>query len=98
MERIWLKSYPPGVPAEVDYRSYKSLGDLFEKSVAQYRGRAAFHSMGTAISFGELDKLTRDFGAWLQAKGLPKGARVPFIMPTCLLFPSPIFAPFPPAS
>ena len=41
MERIWLKSYPPGVPAEIDYKSYKSLGDLFEKSVAQYRERAA---------------------------------------------------------
>ena len=45
-DRIWLKSYPPGVPAEVDYRSYRSLGDLFEKSVAQYRDRPAFHRRG----------------------------------------------------
>ena len=53
MERIWLKSYPPGVPAEVDFKAYKSLGDLFEKSVRQYRERDAFHSMGKTIRFGD---------------------------------------------
>jgi long-chain acyl-CoA synthetase len=87
MERIWLKSYPPGVPAEVDYKSYKSIGDLFDKSVAQYRSRAAFHNMGKTISFGELDGQARDFGAWLQAKGLPKGGRVAIMMPNCLQYP-----------
>jgi long-chain acyl-CoA synthetase len=91
MERIWLKSYPPGVPAEVDYKSYRSLGDLFEKSVTQYRERAAFHSMGKTISFGELDKQTRDFGAWLQAQGLAKGARVAIMMPNCLQYPIVMF-------
>jgi long-chain acyl-CoA synthetase len=91
MERIWLKSYPPGVPAEIDYKGYKSLGDLFEKSVALYRERAAFHCMGKTISFGALDALTRDFGAWLQAKGLPKGARVAIMMPNCLQYPVVMF-------
>src|SRR6267154_2013848 len=91
MERIWLKSYPPGVPAEIDYKGYKSLGDLFEKSVALYRERDAFHCMGRTISFGELDALTRDFGAWLQAKGLPKGARVAIMMPNCLQYPVAMF-------
>jgi long-chain acyl-CoA synthetase len=92
MERIWLKSYPPGVPAEIDYKGYKSLGDLFEKSVVRYRENAAFHSMGKTISFGELDKATRDFGAWLQAKGLPKGARIAIMMPNCLQYPVAMFA------
>src|SRR3954468_18896870 len=91
MERIWLKSYPPGVPAEIDYNGFKSLGDLFEKSVSLYRERAAFHCMGKTISFGELDKMTRDFGAWLQAKGLPKGARVAIMMPNCLQYPVAMF-------
>ncbi len=91
MDRIWLKSYPPGVPADIDYKAYKSLGDLFEKSVAQYRGRSAFHSMGKTISFDELDRLTRDFGAWLQARGLPKGGRVAIMMPNCLQYPIVMF-------
>jgi long-chain acyl-CoA synthetase len=91
MDRIWLKSYPPGVPAEIDYKANRSLGELFDKSVAQYRDRAAFHSMGKTISFGQLDKLSRDFGAWLQAKGLPKGARVAIMMPNCLQYPIAMF-------
>jgi long-chain acyl-CoA synthetase len=91
MDRIWLKSYPPGVPAEIDYKGYRSLGDLFEKSVVQYRDRDAFHSMGKTISFGQLDKLSRDFAAWLQGKGLRKGARVAIMMPNCLQYPVAMF-------
>jgi long-chain acyl-CoA synthetase len=91
MDRIWLKSYPPGVPAQIDYKAYRSLGDLFEKSVAQYRERDAFSCMGKTISFGELDKLSRNFAAWLQAKGLGKGARVAIMMPNCLQYPVAMF-------
>jgi len=87
MDRIRLKSYPAGVPADVDSTAYKSLGDLFVKSCAQYRDRPAFHSMGKTITFGELDKLSRDFAAWLQLKGLTKGARVAIMMPNCLQYP-----------
>ena len=65
MERIWLKSYPAGVPADVDPKKYRSLIQLFDTSIAKYRDRPAFHSMGKAITFGELDKLSRAFGAWL---------------------------------
>ncbi len=91
MERIWLKSYPSGVPAEIEYKAHRSLGELFEKSVALYRDRPAFHSMGKTISFGDLDRLTRDFAAWLQAKGLQKGARVAIMMPNCLQYPVAMF-------
>ena len=70
MERIWLKHYPKGVPAEIDYRQYRSIGDLFGKSVATYRDRPAYTNMGKTTSFGDLDRMSRDFGAWLQAKGL----------------------------
>jgi len=91
MEKIWLKHYPKGVPAEVDYKQYRSIGDLFEKSVATYRDRPAYHNMGKTISFGDLDRMSRDFGAWLQAKGLAKGARVAVMMPNCLQYPVCVF-------
>jgi long-chain acyl-CoA synthetase len=87
MERIWLKSYPSGVPAEIKYDQYRSVGELFEKSIKQFAAKPAFHSMGKTISFAELDKLSRDFGAWVQSKGLAKGGRVAIMMPNCLQYP-----------
>jgi len=91
MDKIWLKHYPPGVPAEIDYRQFKSIGELFDKSVEKFRDRPAFHNMGRTISFGDLERLSRQFGAWLQAKGLAKGARVAVMMPNCLQYPVCIF-------
>jgi long-chain acyl-CoA synthetase len=91
MERIWLKSYPPGVPADIDPNEFQSLVALFESSVKKYAERSAYHSMGKHITFAELDRLSRDFGAWLQAKGLGKGARVAIMMPNCLQYPVAMF-------
>ncbi|HWM44725.1 MAG TPA: long-chain-fatty-acid--CoA ligase [Burkholderiales bacterium] len=91
MERIWLKSYPAGVPADIDPRKWRSLIELFDKSIDKYRSRPAFHNMGKSITFDELDKRSRDFGAWLQAKGLAKGARVAIMMPNCLQYPIAMF-------
>ncbi|HSA89247.1 MAG TPA: long-chain-fatty-acid--CoA ligase [Burkholderiales bacterium] len=91
MERIWLKSYPAGVPADIDPKKYRSLVELFESSIAKYRDRPAFHSLGKTITFGELDKLSRDFAAWLQGRGLAKGARVALMMPNCLQYPIAMF-------
>ena len=91
MERIWLKSYPPGVPAEIAPREYESLVELFEKSIREFGDRPAFTNMGKTIRFAELDRLARDFGAWLQAKGLGKGARVAIMMPNCLQYPIAMF-------
>ena len=91
MERIWLKSYPEGVEPEVRYDQYRSVGDLFEKCAAQFSARPAYSSMGKSISYGELDKLSRDFGAWLQAMGLGKGARVAIMLPNVLQYPVALF-------
>jgi len=91
MERIWLKSYPPGVPAEIEPREYGSLVELFEKSIREFGDRPAFTNMGKTIRFTELDRRARDFGAWLQAKGLAKGARVAIMMPNCLQYPIAMF-------
>ena len=91
MERIWLKSYPPGVPADINPDEYKSLVELFETSVGKYGERPAFNNMGRTIRFAELDRMSRDFGAWLQARGLPRGARVALMMPNCLQYPVAMF-------
>ncbi|WP_261543191.1 AMP-binding protein, partial [Burkholderia multivorans] len=84
MEKIWLKSYPPGVPAEIDASPYPSVPDLLDESFTQYRDRTAFVCMGKAITYGELDALSRRFGAWLQSRGLARGARVAIMMPNVL--------------
>jgi long-chain acyl-CoA synthetase len=91
MERIWLKSYPAGVPADIDPKKYRSLIELFDGSIAKYRDRPAFHSMGKTITFGELEKLSRDFAAWLQTRGFAKGTRVALMMPNCLQYPIAMF-------
>src|SRR5215467_3880744 len=91
MEKIWLKHYPPGVPGEVDYGQYRSIGELFDTSVAKYAERPAYANMGRTISFGELERMSRAFGAWLQSRGLAKGARVAVMMPNCLQYPICIF-------
>jgi long-chain acyl-CoA synthetase len=91
VERIWLKSYPPGVPAEIDPSEYASLVEVFDRSVQQFAARPAFHSMGRTISYAELERLSRAFGAWLQAKGLGRGARVAIMLPNCLQYPVAMF-------
>ena len=91
MERIWLKSYPPGVPADIDPSEYASLVEMFDRAVQQFAARPAFHSMGRTISYADLERGSRDFGAWLQAKGLGRGARVAIMLPNCLQYPIAMF-------
>jgi long-chain acyl-CoA synthetase len=88
MERIWLKSYPEGVPAEIDGSAFGSLGDFIKTSVEKFRERTAFISMGKAISYGELDLKSRAFASYLQnVARLPRGARVALMMPNVLQYP-----------
>ena len=91
MERIWLKSYPAGMPADVTWSDNRSVGELFEKSCRQFADREAFHCMGKSLTFAQVDKMSRDFAAWVQAKGLPKGSRVAIMMPNCLQYPIALF-------
>ncbi|RIK97796.1 MAG: long-chain fatty acid--CoA ligase [Proteobacteria bacterium] len=87
MERIWLKHYPAGVPHDIDPTQYASLVDLLEESFAKFRDRKAFICMDKAITYGELDEMSVALGAWLQSKGLKKGARVAIMMPNVLQYP-----------
>jgi long-chain acyl-CoA synthetase len=91
MERIWLKSYPAGVGPEVRSDEFRSVGALFDRSIQMFRERPAYHSMGRTLAFGDLDRLSAAFGAWLQAKGLKKGARVAIMLPNCLQYPIAMF-------
>jgi len=91
MNRFWLKSYPPGVPAEIDPSRLTSLADLLRQACADYRNRAAFEQMGRAITFGQLDELTRDFAAWLQSVGMAKGDRLAIMLPNTLQYPIALF-------
>jgi long-chain acyl-CoA synthetase len=92
MEKFWLKSYPPGVPAEIDPSQYSSLGELFEESFREYRTKPAFVCMGKQITYGELDALSGKLAAWFQSKGLARGARIAIMMPNVLQYPVAIAA------
>jgi len=91
VEKIWLKQYPPGVPAEIDVNEYASLRDIFEESASKYASRPSFTCMGKSITFAELDTLSAAFGAWLQGIGGGKGARVALMMPNVLQYPVCLF-------
>jgi long-chain acyl-CoA synthetase len=80
VQRIWLKSYPPGVPADIDPSEYASLVEVFDRSAKQFAARPAFHSMGKTISYAELERLSRAVGAMLQAIMLPNCLQYPVAM------------------
>jgi long-chain acyl-CoA synthetase len=87
MERIWLKQYPAGVPADIDVTQYSSLVELLEESFAKFSDRKAFICMDKSISYRDLDEMSLALGAYLQSKGLQKGARVALMMPNVLQYP-----------
>src|SRR3981189_3769731 len=87
MERIWLKQYPPGVPADIDVTQYSSLVELLEESFAKFSDRKAFICMDKSISYRDLDEMSMALAAYLQSKGLPRGARVALLMPNVLQYP-----------
>ncbi|WP_186202975.1 long-chain fatty acid--CoA ligase [Burkholderia gladioli] len=92
MDKIWLKSYPPGVPAEIDPSRYPTVPDLLDESFRSYRDRAAFICIGKSLSYGELDAMSRKLGAWFQSRGLARGARIAIMMPNVLQYPVAIAA------
>jgi long-chain acyl-CoA synthetase len=92
MEKIWLKAYPQGIPAQVDIREYSSLADILEKSCRRFRDLPAYRNMGVSISYGEFDRASRDFGAYLQkGLGLQKGERLAIMLPNLLQYPVVLF-------
>ncbi|MGV0952356.1 MAG: long-chain-fatty-acid--CoA ligase, partial [Azonexus sp.] len=91
MEKIWIKTYPPGVPAEISIDHVASLVTLFEDACKKYADQVAYISMDREMTYGELDRLSRDFAGWLQSIGLKKGDRVALMMPNLLQYPVALF-------
>ncbi|MBI3700956.1 MAG: long-chain fatty acid--CoA ligase [Afipia sp.] len=87
MERIWLKQYPAGVPHDIDPTIYPSLVELLEESFKKFADRKSFICMDKAITYRDLDEMSAAMGAYLQSKGLKKGARVAIMMPNVLQNP-----------
>ena len=92
MDKPWINSYPPGVPAEIDVNSYQSVVEIFTEATERFADKPAFHNLGKTISYRELDSLTQQFAAWCQHEaGLKKGDRIAIMMPNLLQYPVAVF-------
>ena len=87
MEKIWLKSYPPGVPHDINPEQYRSLTHMLEESFQKNAASPFAVCMESWMNYGELDHLSAALGAWLQGKGLESGARVAIMLPNIPQFP-----------
>ncbi|MEY2891977.1 MAG: hypothetical protein RJA98_1885 [Pseudomonadota bacterium] len=87
MEKIWLKHYPAGVPAEIDVAEYPSLVALMDDAFTRFRDRTAYLYMGKAFTFGQIDDASRALAAKLQALGFVKGERIAVMMPNVPQYP-----------
>jgi len=91
-ERIWLKSYPAGMPAEIDADHFKSVPDVLEMLAAKFGDKPAYHNLGYSMSYTELARKSRDFAAYLQGlPGMAKGERVAIMSPNLLQYPVALF-------
>jgi long-chain acyl-CoA synthetase len=85
--RIWLKNYPPGVPANIDTTIYKNLNQFFEESCKKYGPLIAFENMGKQLTYTQLHEKSTSFGAYLHSRGLEPGDKIALMMPNCLQYP-----------
>jgi long-chain acyl-CoA synthetase len=92
MDKFWLKSYPENMPAEIDPDQYRSLVQLLEESFKKFADRNAYVCMDKFLTYRELDEYSRRAAAWLQSRGMKKGARVAIMMPNVLQNPITIAA------
>ena len=93
MEKVWLKNYPAGIPAEIDVGGYQSVTDVFEQAIERFGANPCFSNLGTTLSYDEMDRYTDQLASYLQSlPGLAKGDRVAVMMPNMLQNPIAIFA------
>ncbi len=91
-DRPWFKSYPQGMPQEIDLEEYRSITAVFEKAVGKFSAKPAFTNLGKTLTYSEVDALSRHFAAYLLGElKLKKGDRVAIMMPNCLQYPVAIF-------
>ena len=84
---VWLQHYPAGVPAQINADKYSTLVAVLDESMLKFADRPAFQNMGVNITFAELDRLSRDFGAYLNSRGLVPGDKIALMMPNLLQYP-----------
>ena len=87
MDRFWLRNYPKGVPADIDYNQYKSLVELIEEAFRKHGNLPAYGFMGKDLTYSQLDQYSAAVAAWLQSRGFGKGKRVAIMMPNVLQYP-----------
>jgi long-chain acyl-CoA synthetase len=87
MEKLWIKQYPAGVPADIDVNQYETVSQVLEESMKKYAARTAFICMGKSITYAQLDTASRSVGAWLQSRGIAPGGRVALMMPNIMQYP-----------
>jgi long-chain acyl-CoA synthetase len=93
IERIWLKSYPAGIPADIDMTQYGSVLDLFDEVTRKFGDKPAFSNLGKNLSFTHLDEMSQSFAGFLQKlRGMNPGDRVAIMMPNLLQYPIVLFA------
>ncbi|MBK7790669.1 MAG: AMP-binding protein [Saprospiraceae bacterium] len=85
--RVWVSSYPPGVPANIDDNAYQNLVQFFVETLDQHASKIAFESMGKGLSYTDLQKQSNYFAAYLQSRGLVAGDKIALMMPNCLQYP-----------
>ncbi|HTV77735.1 MAG TPA: AMP-binding protein [Steroidobacteraceae bacterium] len=92
MDRIWLKSYLPGMATDIDPQALRSLKHMAEQSFGRFADRGAYIQMGRQLTYGQLDRLSRDFAAWLQnVAGCQRGDRIAIMLPNVLQYPIAMF-------
>jgi long-chain acyl-CoA synthetase len=90
-EKRWLKNYPNGVPANIDADKYSCLLDMFDEVFQKHKNKPAFSCMGKELSFGDIDKMSNQFAAYLQSRGMEKGDRIAIMLPNLLQYPVALF-------
>ena len=89
--RPWLKNYPSSIPANINPNEYSTLVDLLEETFKKYKNLPAFSVMGKELTFAQIDKMSTQFGAYLQSRGLEPGDKVALMMPNMLQYPISLF-------
>jgi len=93
MEKVWLKSYPPGMPETIDVNAYQSVAEVFDQAIDKFGDNPAFTNLGTTLSYKDMDRLTGQLASYLQSlPDMRKGDRVAIMMPNVLQNPISIFA------
>lgn len=90
-QRPWLKNYPPGIPANIDHLKYETLVDFLNECFQKYKTLNAFECMGKVMTYGDVDKYSTNFAAYLHSRGLQPGDRIALMMPNMLQYPIAVF-------